>query len=190
MRGCAHSGVHLQVPHVRVDPLGLGRPEAHHLARRESVLARQPDAGRQLGHGGAAGSPGGDGGPPLPGYERLHPHRDVGPRVTIAMKETRIERHLAEDGTPLGPLCSELLRRKHATRRRPPHAAGRVGHTRGSHPAGRGRGKRNARPLASAKRGGGGGGGGGARANGAGRLDAPGAAAAQAVAGAATGGGL
>ena len=97
-------------------------------------------------------------------------------RVTVAMKETHQERHLAKDGTPLGPLCPELLRRRHALQRRQPQAAaaGRGGR---QHARGRG-GKENVRHHAHAKRGGGGGGRGGARANGAGRPAAPGAAAA------------
>ena len=35
-------------------------------------------------------------------------------RVAVAMKETHQERHLAKDGTPLGPLCPELQQRKSA----------------------------------------------------------------------------
>jgi hypothetical protein len=35
-------------------------------------------------------------------------------RVAVAMKEALQERHLAKDGTPLGPLCPKLQRRRSA----------------------------------------------------------------------------
>ncbi len=66
-------------------------------------------------------------------------------RVAIAMKETHQERHLTKDGTPLGPLCPELLRRKHALSRRPPSSANRDAHNSCAR-AGRGKGKENSRP--------------------------------------------
>jgi hypothetical protein len=85
-------------------------------------------------------------------------------RVAIAMKETHQERHLAKDGTPLGPLCPELQRRKSTAFRRISSPAqnrnrsSRAAHS-GPHSKSRSKGKENTRPSALARPGRGSGGG-------------------------------
>ena len=113
-------------------------------------------------------------------------------RVAIAMKETHQERHLAKDGTPLGPLCPELQRRRAAAFRRIPPSLGqprgKTGKTHQPGPQfkGRSKGKENARPSPAARHARGNGGG-GSRPPAAGRPATAGAAAAAQAAAAAGG---